>query len=134
MKIILGYVDTPQGHAALEAAIAEANLRKAELVVVHSEHGGERQHDERIYAAEDAMKKVHERLKNEDLEHTEHHFIRGQSPSEDLVQAAHDFGADLIVIGLRRRSATGKYLLGSNAQEILMDAPCPVLCVKAETG
>lgn len=35
-----------------------------------------------------------------------------------------------MVIGIRRRSTTGKMLLGSNALEILHDAPCPVLCVK----
>ena len=60
-----------------------------------------------------------------------HEFVRGDSPSEDLIQCARDEGADLIVIGLRRRSLVGKLLLGSNAQEILLDAECPVLAVKA---
>ena len=35
--------------------------------------------------------------------------------------------ADLIVIGYRKRSSVGKALLGSQAQEIMMGAPCPVL-------
>ena len=57
--------------------------------------------------------------------------IPGPTPSEDLVQCATEEDAELIVIGLRRRSPVGKFLLGSNAQEILLDAKCPVLAVKA---
>ncbi len=43
-------------------------------------------------------------------------------------------GAGLIVIGIRKRSTTGKVLLGSNALDILHDSPVPVLCVKAQNG
>jgi nucleotide-binding universal stress UspA family protein len=52
-------------------------------------------------------------------------------PAEDLINVAEEVNADLIVIGLRRRSPVGKLILGSNAQRILLDAPCPVLAVKA---
>ena len=45
---------------------------------------------------------------------------------------AEETNADFIVIGLRRRTPVGKLILGSNAQRILLDAPCPVLAVKAE--
>ena len=37
---------------------------------------------------------------------------------------ANETDADLIVIGLRRRTPVGKLILGSNAQRILLDAPC----------
>jgi nucleotide-binding universal stress UspA family protein len=48
-----------------------------------------------------------------------------------MVEIADEEGADLIVIGLRRRSPVGKLVLGSNAQDILLSANCPVLAVKA---
>jgi nucleotide-binding universal stress UspA family protein len=55
---------------------------------------------------------------------------RGAEASDDLVTIAEDTDAELIVIGLRRRSPVGKLILGSNAQRVLLDAPCPVLTVK----
>jgi nucleotide-binding universal stress UspA family protein len=45
----------------------------------------------------------------------------------DLIRIADDLGADLIVIGLGKRSRVGKALLGSDAQRILLGASCPVL-------
>ena len=54
-------------------------------------------------------------------------------PAEDLIAVAVEVDADFIVIGLRRRTPVGKLILGSNAQRILLEAPCPVLAVKAES-
>jgi len=59
--------------------------------------------------------------------------LRGMDPAEDLISVAEEVGAEFIVIGLRRRSPVGKLILGSNAQRVLLDSPCPVLAVKADT-
>ena len=55
-------------------------------------------------------------------------------PADDLMTLADEVEAELIVIGLRRRSPVGKLMLGANSQRILLDASCPVLTVKAEPG
>ena len=39
-SIVVGYVTTPEGQAALRRAAEEAKLRSATLVVVHSNKGG----------------------------------------------------------------------------------------------
>ena len=59
-------------------------------------------------------------------------LVRGFEPAEDLIGIAESAGAELIVIGLRRRTPVGKLILGSNAQRILLDAHCPVLAVKSD--
>ncbi|HRC18540.1 MAG TPA: universal stress protein, partial [Phycicoccus elongatus] len=51
--------------------------------------------------------------------------------SDVLVDIAEETNAELIVIGLRRRTPVGKLILGSQAQRVLLDANCPVLAVKA---
>ncbi|MGZ5382616.1 MAG: universal stress protein [Acidimicrobiia bacterium] len=132
MKIVVGFIKNAAGNAALDRAIEEAQLRQAELVVVHSMEGGDKEGAEEVLAYREELEAVARRLVGLDIPHEIHEFVRGQSPSEDLIQCARDEGADLIVIGLRRRSPVGKLLMGSNAQEILLDAECPVLAVKAK--
>lgn len=46
-----------------------------------------------------------------------------------IASTAERVGADLMVLGLTKRSLVGKVLLGSDAQGALMAATCPVLCV-----
>ena len=114
MTIVVGYVPRAEGRAALRRAAEEARLRKTRLVVINSNRGGTHLDDE------DAV------------EHEVRQLVRGLDPAEDLIAVANETGADFIVIGLRRRTPVGKLILGSNAQRILLEAPCPVLAVKAE--
>ena len=58
-------------------------------------------------------------------------FVRGRSAVEEIEELVQQLQVSVLVIGLRRRTAVGKLLLGSTAQEILMTVSCPVLCVKA---
>ena len=55
--------------------------------------------------------------------------VRPDHLSDELLDLAGELDAELIVIGLRRRSAVGKLLLGSAAQNVLLNATVPVLAV-----
>ena len=132
MKIVVGYIRSAEGRAALDAAIAEARLRDAELLVLHSTRGGGRSEERQAVADADERAEVERRLAAEGIRHQVRDLVRGLSPAEDLVDIARREDADLVVIGLRRRSPVGKLVLGSNAQEILLHADCPVLAVKAD--
>ena len=124
--MVIGYVPKPEGEAALVAGVEEARVRGARLVVVHAllDHGAEP-----AYLGE-----VRGALEEAGVEHELRLVERGSEAADDLVGVAEEESADLIVIGLRRRSPVGKLILGSNAQRVLLDAPCPVLTVKPRTG
>lgn len=130
MSLILGFIDTPEGWAAARQAVTEARLRDVPLVAVNSKRGGSNEDADDYLATEDAMAKLQGMLVDQGVDFQVKEYVRGLSPSEDLIAASREFEADLIVIGIRRRSTTGKVLLGSNALEILHDADVPVMCVK----
>jgi nucleotide-binding universal stress UspA family protein len=128
--VVVGYVPKPEGEAALDHGIAEAKLRGAALIVVNSHRGGREYGDDASARSKQDLTTLETKLKESGLEYDVRQLVRGVEPAEDLIGIAEDSGADLIVIGLRRRTPVGKLILGSNAQRILLDAPCPVLAVK----
>jgi nucleotide-binding universal stress UspA family protein len=129
MTIVVGYVPTPEGEAALSAAIAEAGLRREPLHVVNTSRGDSLV-DNR-FASQEALSAVRETLDRAGVVFEIEQDVRGREASDELVEIADRVRASLIVIGLRRRSPTGKLITGSQAQRILLDANCPVLAVKA---
>jgi nucleotide-binding universal stress UspA family protein len=131
VKIVVGYLPTPPGEAALEAAVEEAELRGGELVVLHSSRGGSSETLDEVNAIRDARERIEADLKRRGVAFRFREYAAGRAPSEDIIAVAEEEGAGLIVIGLRKRTMTGKMLLGSNAHDILMQAPCPVLAVRA---
>ena len=130
-SIVVGYVPKPEGRAALRRAAEEARLRAFKLVVVSSQRGGRQRATEDASDSDAELKAVHEELTDAGVEHEIRQVIRLSDIADDLIAVAAEVDADFIVIGLRRRSPLGKLILGSSAQRVLLDAPCPVLAVKS---
>ena len=129
MAIVVGYLATAEGRAALEAAVRESRLRSERVVVVVSTRHDEPQ-AQRV-EVEQALAQVDRELDTDGIDH-EIRLLDGGDVADDLIGTAEETGAHLVVIGLRRRSPVGKLILGSNAQRVLFDAPCPVLTVKPD--
>jgi nucleotide-binding universal stress UspA family protein len=78
-------------------------------------------------AAERQIKQHAQRL-NEQLEGVEHEVVIGEGNIwEVMSNLIKQKEIDLIVLGTRGRAGLGKALLGSVAEQILRQAPCPVL-------
>ncbi len=129
--VVVGYVTNPEGKAALVRGVEEAKLRGARLVVVNSRKGGGSFGGEDAVISAAELANVEGELRSAGVDFEVRGLVRGQEVAQDLVAVAEEESAELIVIGLRRRSTVGKLIMGSNAQRILLDAPCAVLAVKA---
>lgn len=127
-SLILGYTPTPQGEAALSLAILEAQTHRAELIVVNVSRADS--YVDVNLAETDELQALDDRLRKSGVSHQIVQNI-GREPAADILRLADQRGADLIIIGLRHRSAVGKLLLGSTAQRILLEASCPVLTIRA---
>ena len=125
MAVVVGYLPSREGRAALAHGVDAAIRRHVPLVVVSSK-------EDTTDAVEVDLAGFTERLHENGLAYEVRHLPRSNDPADDLLQVAEDVSAEVIVIGLRRRSPVGKLILGSNAQRILLDATCPVLAVKGE--
>ncbi|MDQ0618488.1 universal stress protein [Arthrobacter globiformis] len=56
--------------------------------------------------------------------------VRHRDAVSELLDASEQVNASVIVVGVKHRSPVGKLLLGSAAQQILLDANIPVIAVK----
>ena len=133
MKIVVGYVMSDESRAALDWAVQLAQRDNSHVVVAHSIRGGGNieAEQEEVLAYRKELDAIEQRLSDASIAHATRRLIRGLSPAEDLCQVIAEEQADLIVIGIRQRSRAGKMLMGSDAQDILLCAPCPVVAVKA---
>lgn len=129
MTILVGYIPSPEGEAALNRAIEEARVYATDLVVLNVARGEAIRERRRLY--EEQTENLEARLNASGVPYTLKREVKPGEAGDAVLEAARELNADRIVIGLRRRSPTGKFLFGSTAQHILLEAPCPVVAVKA---
>lgn len=117
MTIVIARAGTAEGQAALDTGLVEAARRSEDAVIFHL--GGD---DSDAGASELEGVAVSHRYPE----------TRGRDAVGDLLDAAEEVDASLIVVGIRHRSPMGKLLLGSAAQQVLLESACPVLAVKPQ--
>jgi nucleotide-binding universal stress UspA family protein len=128
VTVVVGYLPNQYGRAALTEAIAEARSRSERLVVVNSTKG-----DALVdthYASEQGIAELEAELASLEAGHEVRQTL-GRDIAEQILEVVREVDATRLVIGMRHRTPVGKMLMGSTAQQLLLDCPCPVLAVKA---
>jgi nucleotide-binding universal stress UspA family protein len=133
MTVVVGYVPDATGYLAVTEAVREATWRGTDVIVINAvDQAG---YVRPTAADELDLDALAERLTTDGVPHQIRHVDIGSGQASDAILGAVDeAGADLVVVGMHRRSPVGKAVLGSNAQRVLLDAPCPVLAVRATAG
>lgn len=127
--VAVAFNDSVPGRAALARAVLEAERDGRELVVLHVVE--ELSADSREHADFNTRRAV---VAAGGDENNVRVLIgaQGPDPAGALIDQAIQADADVLVVGGRHRSAVGKLLMGSTVQRVLLDAPMPVLLVKAD--
>ncbi|MGB3762911.1 MAG: universal stress protein [Ornithinimicrobium sp.] len=126
--IVAGYAATELGRLVLEAAVHEAQVRGARLILVNSATGGA--YADRGLASSADLDAAEAHARSAGIAVEVRQVNDALAVAETLLAEVVRTGADLLIIGVRSRSRTGKFLLGSTAQTVLLRAPCNVLAVK----
>jgi len=130
MTILVAYVPRPEGQTAIDKGIEIAKERNEKLIVVNATPGGSGEDPSRADAQD--VERIEQLLSVSGITAEFKQFVRGKNAVEELEEMVATHNVSLLVIGLRKRTAVGKLIMGSMAQEILMNIPCPILTVKAD--
>ncbi|XBH22232.1 universal stress protein [Jonesiaceae bacterium BS-20] len=125
MTVLVAYNDSPQGSAAFEAAVEEAQRRNVGLTTL-------------VLTPQPDDAPVPSALSALIAKHGQEVEIAFRSSSIDVADAILDHSdrvqAELIVLGSRKRTPVGKFLMGSTTQRVLLDSSAPVLVVKSDSA
>ena len=127
MTVVVGYIPDQYGEAALAAGLEEAARRGTGLVVVNTTKGDALV--DRRYLGSSDLASLTERLADAEVP-VDVRQSMGPDVAGELLRVARETDAQAIVIGLRHRTPVGKIIMGSVAQQVLLDAPCWVIAVK----
>jgi nucleotide-binding universal stress UspA family protein len=128
MTILLAYIHTPEGDAALSSALEEARSRGTKTVVVNVTRPVAEV--DSPMSAEQGLDAVARLFESAGLDVEIRQLPSSSDRAADILEVISEVQPELVVIGMRRRTPVGELLVGSTSQRILRGADCPVLVVK----
>jgi len=130
MTVAVAHQVSATSRKALVQAVQEAKYRETDLAVLHVVDSIDHDREEayRLGVSDEIEKVVGQ---EGSISWRLHLATAGPDLAGALLELVDSIGADLLVIGARRRSPGGKALLGSVAQTVILEANLPVLVVKA---
>jgi nucleotide-binding universal stress UspA family protein len=140
-RILIAVDKGPVAAHAIEVALDLAAALKAHTAVIHvaappvmyGNDAGIPRSELMELAREEGLALLAQLRENPALPAFAHEFLEGGDPATEIVKAAQEWPADIIVMGSHGRQGISRVLLGSVAESVVRHAPCPVLVVRSKT-
>ena len=136
LSVVVGIWRRGDESSLLKTAVGEARLRGARLHIVRVVGGGlsENPSQRAQWAQEVADARVRgdrlvANLASEGIEATHRVEAGSMGAADVLIRTVTEVDAELLVVGIRKRSPVGKVFLGSVSQQTILGADCPVLAI-----
>ena len=130
MKIMVCFDGSNVAKDALDLAKKRAKALGAKIELVTSMAGGPEVSKDEFDKAEKNLKIAKTSVRKDDIACGTLLSVRGLEAGEDLVRFANEEEIDEIYIGVKKRSKVGKFIFGSTAQYVILEASCPVVTIK----
>jgi nucleotide-binding universal stress UspA family protein len=129
MNILMYYDGTEYTKETIPLVKKHAKAFNARIHVVSSLPKGKESQLNEIDSIERELEYLKEVFDKENIPCETHLLIKGHDAGEDIVDFANEHNSDEIIIGTEKKSRVEKFLLGSVAQSVIVNARCPVLVV-----
>jgi len=131
MKIMVGYDGSIEAKDALKLAQKHAKAFGSKIMVVKSVTRNHPLDHSVIQAAEEGLEReIRNQLNGDKSGYETRLVVSSRSTGENLTWFAEIEKIDEIIVGVRRRSKVSKLLMGSTAQHVILNAPCPVVSIR----
>ena len=135
-KILVPLDFSPASMEALDYAVWLAKQFRAAIHLVHvypPDEASAPGAGHLLFESAEAIERLNEELTGIHRKHVstfcpENCHIRGGRAYQGIVQLAREINADLIALSTRGHSGLKHLLLGSTAERVVRNAPCPVHC------
>lgn len=131
MKILVGYDGSDASKKALMIAKQHADILRGRIEVACAVSRKEPLTYPKIQNAEQQLARQVENILHSKRISFETTLLVGvENPAKQIINFAQSINADEIIIGSKKRSKIGKFVLGSTTQSVVLNAPCPVIVAK----
>lgn len=130
MKIMVCYDASDTNSKLIERAKERAKESDASICLLSVLIGGDVGQLDDLVPAKEELEKTRASFQKDDIPCETKLMFGGMAAGESIVEYAEEKAVDEIIIGIKKKSKIGKFIFGSTAQYVILEAPCPVLTVK----